>query len=475
MKLTKEKVKDILEHIKDNKEKLEYNENIFDIREGDLLSKLLEQLRIQLTGESSKLAAQRAAPINVLNKIIRKLSTLYANEVTRVATVDGERSEADQELVDFYSTNRDVNQSFADANGNFNSYKWTTVELFEDVEEGILDCRSVPSHQFIAYSDSLVRPTKPTAIVKTMGDRDSDNGDGSTSKKQVFFIYTDEDFIAVDEDGNVIPQFMRENQGENPFGLIPFTYINKSTNILVPKVDTDTLAMTVLIPLLIVDINFAQMYLGMPIIYGINLDMENLKISPNQFWNFKSESGENNTELDVLKPDPNIEAMWDNVKAQLTMWLETRDIKPGAIGRLTAENFASGIAKIISEMDTLENRKGQEKYFKKAEIDFWRRLASMHNDLVDAGRIENIGRFSDPENLKVIVSYSEDKVIESRDMKVKRLSTEVKEGFRSRESAIKALNPEMSLDEIKEEMAKIDSELKIDIVEATDGSEAPSN
>ena len=441
--------KSLLKYVKSQTDKIQYNENLYQIREGDLLSKLEAELQNQLSeGESVKYAKQRAAPINVLNKIVSKLSKLYALPPTRTT-----ENTANQELIEFYE-DQGINSHLQLLNEGYNTYKWSTIELFEDPEEEQLDFRTLPSHQFLMHSQSLYNPLKPTEFIKFMGEYETQEG----RKVQRYWVYSKDEFISVDQDGNPISEDMVENEGENPYGIIPAIYVNKSRFELVPLVDSDTLRMTMIFPLLITDMNFGSMFLSLPILYGVDVEAKNLKIAPNYFWDLKSEEEGKTPTVGVLKPEPNLEGQMKFAIQQLSVWLTTRDIKPGTIGDLSAENFASGISKIISEMDTLENRKQQEQYFMSVEKTLWKKIAIMHNMLARAGRITNRKLFSDPENLEVNIKYEEEKIIEDRAAKVERLTQELNAGFISRFSAIKELNPDMGEDEIEDEIKEIEGE-----------------
>jgi hypothetical protein len=341
--------------------------------------------------------------------------------------------------------------------------KWESLEIFEDRELRELRFRAVPSNQFLAYSDDLIDPMRITAIIKFMGEV---NVGGATRNK--YWIYTKDYFIPMLDDGTVYAADLEGNDGINPYGVIPFQYASMSEYLLVPMPDRDTKQMSTLIPVLITDQNFGSLFLSMPILYAIDGSLENLPVSPNMFVNLQSNDDTKQAQLGVVKAEPDLEAQMNHVKNQLAMWLESRDIKPGTVGKLDGENFSSGISKIISEMETIENRKMQEEIFRDVERKFWKRLAVMHNELAKVGRIGNRQMFSDPENLDVLVEYQEDKILESRADKVLRLKIEKDAGFTSLRKAISELNPNLESDEISDLIKEIDEE-KSFIMEVANG------
>lgn len=438
----------ILDHIEDNALKIEFNNKMFEIMEGDLMKYIEIALLEQLNANSAKIALLRACPINVWNKIVRKLSTLYTKPVTRTTEL-----KSDQELISYY-VNRGLDKHFGNMNENFNAYKWSSLEIFEDTSIKSIRFRSIPSNQFIAYSNDEIDPLRPTAIIKFMGTYKDVKG----VERNRYWIYTANEFISILDNGDYVKSDMEINSGINPFNVIPIEYVAQSEYMLIPMPDKDTLQMTKLIPVLITDQNYGSMYLSFPILYTLDADAENLPANPNVFWNLKSDSEDKSSSVGVVKAEPNLEAQMNHTIRQLATWMDSRDIRPGTIGKVSADNFSSGISKIISEMDTLENRKLQEMKFKEVENRFWRRLAIIHNKLASVGRIENRQKFSDPANLNVAIEYTEERIIESREDKVRRLSSEVKAGFNSIRRSIRELNPNMDESQIEKLLDDISQE-----------------
>ena len=459
--MEKKYIEGIISYAQSQAEKIEYNNTIFEIMEGDLLKYVGETLSRQLSANNAVIAMERAAPINIWNKIVKKLSKLYVAGVKRTT-----ENPADQELIEYYEK-KGLNRHFGNLNENYNAFKWSSLEIFEDEEIKSLRFRAVPSNQFLAYSDDPVDPLRITAIIKFMGI----HNDAMGVKRQKFWIYTADEFVATLDNAELVLEDMEANQGINPYGVIPFQYASMSEYILVPNPDLDTKQMTCLIPVLITDQNFGSLFLSLPIIYAVDAGLENLPVSPNMFVNLKSDSEDGKqAQIGVVKAEPNLEAQMNHVKNQLAMWLESKDIKPGTVGgNMTAENFSSGISKIISEMDTLENRKMQEEVFQDVETKFWKRLAVMHNELAKVGRLETRKVFSDPLALEVTVEYAEEQIIESRSDLVQRLKEERNAGFMSTKKAIQTLNPKMDEGVIEDLMQEIDDEGVSIVVEDNNG------
>ena len=140
MALSKEKIKWVLEYVKGNKDFIEYNEEIFQILEGNLLEKLQATITEQLTGRSAGIMKSRAIPINVLKKIISKLSKLYFEAPERKT-----ENTANQELIDWYTNELSINEVMNNCNESFNSYKNSSIEIIENADFLEVNTRTIPS------------------------------------------------------------------------------------------------------------------------------------------------------------------------------------------------------------------------------------------------------------------------------------------------------------------------------------------
>jgi len=421
-------MKEIVKYISAQKEVLTYNNQIFEITEGNLLKYLKAALGAELRPENLADAMTRAAPVNVLRKIFSKLTKLYAENPIRIT-----ENQANQELIDYYINASDINTHFNNANFNFNAYKNTAIEIYHNEKKRKLEIRSLPSMQFLPHSNDTINPLEATEIIKIMGKVDD---------KNIFWVYSDAAFVVIDEEGNVL-----NSDTENPYEVLPFTYINRSAYTLIPTVDTDTVQMAVLIGKLLVDINFSSKYLANPIVYGVDVDIENLERSPNVFWNVKS-NGEKTPEINVVKAEADIEAQMQSLLDQVSLWLQTRDIRVGTVGNFSGDRAASGLSLMIQEMDTTENVKNQKKYFEKAENDFWKRLGLIHNYLADHNLIDVKQKFVEPENMVVVVNYPEQTIVEDISTTETRIVSQYSAGVLSLSEAITRLNPKWTQEQI---------------------------
>jgi len=448
----------LIRDIKENSAHREHNSKLFDIYEGELLKYVEADLAKQLSQQSFATIQHRIAPINVLKKIIDKLSTIYQQPVTRTV-VDG--TDLDSSILSAYELEFDMNQVMNVTNEFFNLFKNTLIQPYLD-RNNQPRLRAVPSNSFQVFSYDIVEPTRPTGVVVFLGN----DIDG----KQLYSIYTDDEILIVNEEGVVKRDIMAQYEldGSNPFGRIPFTYVNRSMNLLTPKPDISLLKMTTLTSILLSDMNLIAMFSAFSILFGINVKDEGLTFAPNAFWNFSQIDPDAKPEIGTLKNEGDIAAMIDLIKFEVDLWLNSIGLKSSSISGLDTNNI-SGISKMLDEIDTSEDRKRQVGFFKKAEADLWDLILNhLHPRWIQKQGFPIRGLFTP--SAYVNTDFSEQIPMVSRGDVVEDLEKEMNAGFISKRRAIKRLNPQMTEDEIDELIAEIDQQNMI-IVEDIDADD----
>lgn len=451
----------LAKHIQNNAKTLDHNCELFEIYEGDLLKYLKEDLAAQLSSRAYQQVQHRIAPINILKRLISKLSKIYAKPPKRTI-VDG--NQADQELLDWYVKTMDFNVTMGLANEFFNMFKNTLVEPY--LYNSLPYCRVCPSDRFLPYSDNVVMPTIPTEILKYMGKYVPED---QKTEKGVWLVYSDSEIYAIDSDGKRLPNMYPElvqMAGINPVGKIPLIYINRSKHELIPSVDSDTLKMTKLMPILLSDLNYAVMYQCFSIIYTIDVEAKNLPMDPSAMWMFKSDqTADTQPKVDVIKPEVDLDKVLQLVQTQMSMWFQSRNIKPGSIGQLTTENASSGIAKAIDEMDTSEDRSAQIPYFMNAEKEFWNLIMKqMHPFWIKDKNFPKKTLFTPGASVEII--FPEQRPLVDMGALVDEVIKELTNGLTTRERAIKKLNPDMDDKEIDTLIAEIEDDRTVNIDES---------
>jgi hypothetical protein len=216
---------------------------------------------------------------------------------------------------------------------------------------------------------------------------------------------------------------------------------------------------------LLSDLNYSVKYSAFSILFGIDCDMENLHKSPEAFWHFKTDPGDDKKpEIGQIKPQVDITETIQLIVTELSMWLNSRNIRPGSVSDVSAENMVSGISKLVDEMDTSDDRKKQAEEYSAAEEHWWNGIMhSVHPYWVSQRAIRETRTFST--NARVEVSFPEQLPTMRRGQIVADLKTEVEAGFLSRESAMRKLNPEWTQKALDEEMARIEEPITLEVEE----------
>lgn len=462
MALRDQKTLETLKKIIDNNRGYrDTNRNLIDIFDGNLISHLKDHLQNIFSEKTYLELLKFLIPINVLQRIIDKLTKIYQQTVVR--EVEG-GNDSDSELLKWYEENFAINQTMNLANEFFNLTKMTLIEPY--LSDGVPKVRPVPSDRFVPVGLDPVDPTKLTHLNIIMGTtRNDKTGETST----IVLTWTKEEFLVWDTEFKIYPDMMQQygdgtGDGKNPFGRIPYTFINKSLTKILPTQDTDTMAMTLEIPSQLSFLSFGIGYNSFPIIIAKNIPEGKMQRGPNITWYVNDNATtEAKPEVDTVKPEIDIVEVLKFIEAVFSLWLNTKGIRPGSVGALNKENMVSGISKMVDESDTTESRKAQVQYFKKAEQnDLWVLIMQhMHPFWVKQNDIENKALFTSTASVKVL--FAEQKPLESRSQIVSGLKAEVDAGFNTRKNAIRKLNPDKTDKELEALIQEIDDERTITV------------
>ncbi len=462
----------LAELIKSKSEYLRYNQMIFDIYRGKLLDYVEDRLKASLSGEALKYALDRVAPINVLRRIIDKESKLYSSGVSRELTEGF--TENDQKVFSFMLEQMKPNRAFSRWNAYTNTFKNGLVGPYLN-RHGIPQIRTIPSDRFIPFSTDRIDSHIPTGFAIYIGPYTGTYRGGKAKGKQLWYAITDHSYVWFTEKGeDVTLDLNPENDYVNEIGAIPFVYINKDEESILPEQDTDILAMTLLIPVILTDINYAHMFQSFSIVYGINLTDQGMKWGPNSFWSFKSDPGQEGAPtIGTLQPQADIDAGLSLVANEFALWLNTKGIKPGAVGEVNGQNFVSGISKILDEMDTSENRNEQIPYFEDGEAQFWDlTLKKMLPYWMKYEGYKGI-RENFSQEISVVTKFSEQIPLVRRGQLVSESKAELDAGFTTRRRSLRKLNPTMTETELDALEAELD-ELKAVDSSALNGAQVTS-
>jgi len=449
--------------VKDASDRLELNERLYDIYEGALLNELMSALYDDLGESSSEQARTRAVPINILRQIINKLSQIYQNTPRR--SIDPE-NQSELELLEYYESKFNINPKLNYNNELQNLFGYSFQQVV--LNKGKPTTRAIPNHSFVPVNLNPKDPTEANVIILLMGKSSDSSG---ANEVDIRWAWSDEQFVIFDSQGELRPDIMAEKMQidfeqidfVNPYGRIPGQYLTISQNSVMPKPRADLLQLSLLIPMLLTDLNFATKFSIFSILYGIDVNDENLKMSPAVFWRFKSDpNSDKKPEIGSIKPDVDIDKVLNLASTELALWLQSLGIRPGAVGKLDGDNFASGISKVIDEADILDHQSKQTEIYKAFESEFWDTvLKYVHpiwsiNDQFDPLAPNTLFNM----NSNVITVFTKKIPFHSRGALAKDYMVEIEGGLISRKEVMRRLNPELSEAKIEEIQQEIDEEKK---------------
>ena len=453
-----DKIPELLSYINKNKPYLESNRVKLDIYDGNLIGYVIDALARTLSENYFKKIEERILPINVLPRITQKSAKSYETKPTRLVDAKYE------EIISSYENAFFMNTKMESADVYSHLFKGYALEPF--LHEGKPKLRVLPYDRFLPYSDDKVDETNMTIFIKFMGKRVVTKL-GKDVVVEVFHAYSKDEFVSFDSEGDLVSDDMVLNEGVNPFGVIPFYYGNRGNDILLPVQDTDIVALTKMIPMLLTDLSGAILFQCFSIMWGIDINAENLTMSPNAFWSLKSDITSNKTpSVGTIKPEADIDKVISFVMTTFALWLETKGIRAGSIGTVDATSLASGVSKLIDEMDTTSIVIKSQTSFSKEESEFWKMFARMNNYWVANSLLlpeYNKGIFGDDFNVQML--FDQPEPMQDRKTMVETQKLEMDAGFTTRKIAITKLNPDMTPEQIDELVLEIENESTIDVTE----------
>lgn len=418
---------------------------MLDIFEGNLVKYVEHSMSQELSAESFKVASTRIPGINILRRIVKKLSNVYS-DVPKRLVIDLQ----DQEIVDELTQTLELQNKMSNGEDILNLNKCFAIEPF--IEEGLMQIRILSPHEFTVLSDDINNPLKVTHFVKYMGSEQVEDSPNRFHTAAIYWIYTKDEFIIVNSDGKIL------KVDQNPYGEIPIIYVNASSNFLIPSPDIDSSANAILIPKLLADLNYATQFQSHSIMYGVDLEIQKASGAPDSFWNLSSREGERSSpQVGVLSPSVDTEKVLALISFTISQWLESRGVKAGTIGK--ADSTASGISKIVDESNTSQVVQENRLILKHAEARLWKLLSNIHNRLVGSEHYTAVRGLS--EDLEVSISFPEQKPIVDPIEKRNDLKFKLDNRLISRKAALKQANPDLSDDQLEALQVEIDAESKV--------------
>ena len=444
--MLRNKRKEIIDFVKSQNGFISANHQALDIYDGNLLPYVDGILKSSLSKTYYDAIKHRVLPINILQRYIDKVSTTYSEPPQRSS-----EEQLGQDFVEFYKEALSIDTSGREADIYANLFKGFAWEPYID-RHGKPKLREIPFDSFMVMSDSSVSLDEETIFIKFMGMKTNE------ADSMLLFVYTDEEFDAFYMNGTEASEHMVDNQGINPIGVIPFVYGKRQRNKLIPTLDSDMLAIAKAIPVMFSDAAGAQMFQAFTILYGIDVNAENLSMSPNAFWSLKSDKdSEKNPVIGSITPSADTDKIVQFITTVFVIWLETKGIRIGSVGNMDAGNMASGVSKIIDEMDVYEVKRKSMEWFKKDEEELWNnKLPKIHNYWIKSGMVSPASlpaMIPDNFELGISVDFKKPTPMQSRSAEIADAQAEVNLGTMTMNQAIRKLYPDYTDEQVAETLA----------------------
>ncbi len=407
----------------------------------------------------------RIIPINICTKIITKLSGVYTQAPLRRVS---DRSVSDTELLEEYVEYMCLDQRMKEANRYFKLFKRNLMEIYVD-DLGNPYVRNLPRHTYEVFSFSSVTPNRPDVVVKIIMD-DKDPG------KQILHVWSNESHYVVNGRGTIIQS---DSDGSNPYGRMPFIYINESSFSCDPIPDDDLMRMSIAIPVILTDICWATKYQSNSIMWTIG-DVGTIPSSPNSVVAMNFGPDGQKPEIGQIKPEVDTDKVISMVQTLIAMLLSTKNLSTTTVqAQLTAANAASGISKMIDNAESVEDKKDQQEYFRKAEHELWELISRF---MVPYWRTNGLLK---PEinkefsaKFEVDVFFQEPKVLITEQEQIDISKARLDAGFSTLKMELEALYPQLNDEQIEELIIEIEAEKtksQQQTIEEIDGEELESD
>lgn len=484
--LSQQDVAKIAEEIGQNEEvtRRTYAKRRHDIYKDGGRKFLIEQLTREFSAEAIK--EMRLAPINILKKIVNKLSSIYKQPPVRKCTTD-----ADQVLVDYYVEELEFDQKMKKANRYYNLQSNTVLyiipkgdELQFLVEPPYL-YSVVPNPSDPCYIDTFVfnafieegRVAPQTDLSSATGaegfSRDTGtkvNGDKVASQEKAVDLnrtliwWNDDEHFTTDANGNRYSvQGLGPEQYINPIGRKPIVNLAKDRDGEAWATQgEDLIDMTIVVQLGLTDILTIAKHQGYSVMMITSPEQpEKMTMGINKAIWMKQPLEGNAPTMEFLSGNSKISEYTALLLDVVGMILSTNDMVPGSIsGNTPPQAVASGFSRLIQMSDTLEAAESDKPVLRDAEKDAWDVVMKWHNYMYDTNTLNEearaLGKFSNDFN--VSISYQDIKPIESEADRLAAVKQLRDLGLATKTDMLKRLYPDLSNDQIDAKLKEIQDE-----------------
>lgn len=466
-KSLKDLVPEIIQQFDRLRDQMQFELELYKMHEGQIKKKVEESLKLEMFSTSAyNRAIQRIPSINIPKKVTDKLSKVYAQAPIRY-------SENSLDLIEEFSDMLHLNAKLGHSNKASNLNRRCAIEPYVEDEKQMV--RILNAHQFFVFSDSPTSPNRMTVFCKLLG-REEKHIQRTTDQKgrrvtneddivlvDIIALYSDTEILVIDSGGTIREDKMEQLKlpSKNPFGVIPFTYINTSETELIPFPNQIAFDMAILIPKLLTDLNYSAQFLSHSVIWTRNTSLTGAEINPDAIVDLGDTEIDGGTpEMGVIDPKTDIDGVLKLIEFELSAYMSTEGLKSGSVGQVEAGSASSGIAKIIDESDATEARKAQTELFRMVEPDFWFKFAKMQDVWSKSGIVKKKETFSPDFVEKFSIKFAEIKPLESEKEKYEKMKVARELKLITKRQALKEIYPNLPSDQLDTRLEELEEELK---------------
>ena len=276
----------------------------------------------------------------------------------------------------------------------------------------------------------------------------------------------------MDSAGGVRLDVMKEmgiTSTRNPFGKIPFIYKSRSKLELIPYPNQEGFDMSILIPKLLTDLNYAAQFMSHSIIYTKDTDLQEQVLNPDTVINLgNSDPDGNSPEIGTIDPKIDIVENLKLIEFQVQSYFDGLGIKT-KMSMGSAGNAESGISKSIDEGDTTAEKKVQTEFFRCVEHELIELLYHIQKKFSADNLVEENRMFTEGFIKTFRVQFAEMRVAKSDRQKLEEIQLWRQEGLMSRKQAIRTLKPNYTDKQIENWIKELDKEQQENLENSLNG------
>lgn len=464
----RELIPDIVQHIDQHKELLQFNLKLYELSEGQVKQFVEESLRKELISSAAfNRARQRIPSINVMRKAADKLSKVYLDAPMRLTN-----NKTDESIMTTIVRESNLNRVMQDANRLYNIHNMFAIEPY--VQDGNHKFRVLGGHQFLPYSDDPINPMNMTVMIKLLGtDVDEfvpeyDDKGNLLERKDIdevnmFALYTDKEFLIIDSKGGIRADKMSEFNlpDTHDFGQIPFIYKSKARLQLIPFPNQEGFDISVLVPKLLTDLNYSAQFMSHSIIWTKNADLSGQEINPDAIVDLGDSSQEDgDPDIGTIDPKVDIPNIIALIEYEMTNYFNSIGIKTNTKGVLDNGRDTSAVGKAIDEGDATAERKVQTEMFRETENELWSLVSAVQDVWSADNVVEESRKFSSAFEDTFRIKYAEARPFKTEKQILEEIQLWRELKMMSRKQALRTLRPDFTEDQLNEWISELDDEAK---------------